>query len=415
MNNDYKKQILSLLVDWYEASPAYVRNQRPSRRRNMRLFDNGQTDFASYDIENHVTRNDINQAVLDLANRGYIEYKWMQGQQNHIIAKLWLNFDMIAQVYTYLNRQPKGDEVDSLRLELMELQAKIKDEWASCWLEDTITAISRKRSIGVHLPENISECGELLKAISYLTNRTEIETLERIFSIQCFGDSKRFERSVKTRLVRILKKYLVKDDCEDDEALRLVGIVRYPEQFEFSGALLISLPDGALDFSPLPFGGTLTIEDVKQGKVMLKSNIRRILSIENRANYIEYVHKSQAKDEFVLFHGGHFSPAKRVFFRAIATAMPKSCEYYHWGDIDYGGFSMLARLRREIQSDIKAWRMNKEELSQYSRFTAGFSDSYCKRLTSLMAVPELKDCLPCLEFMLEAGVRLEQEAMLVQP
>ncbi|MDR1538051.1 MAG: DUF2220 domain-containing protein [Clostridiales bacterium] len=25
---------------------------------------------------------------------------------------------------------------------------------------------------------------------------------------------------------------------------------------------------------------------------------------------------------------------------------------YHWGDIDYGGFSMLARLRREINSSI---------------------------------------------------------------
>ena len=92
--------------------------------------------------------------------------------------------------------------------------------------------------------------------------------------------------------------------------------------------------------------------------------------------------------------------------------MPDSCEFHHWGDIDYGGFSILARLRREITPSIKSWKMDAENLRQYSECTTGFSQSYRKRLTSLKEVPELYDCLSCIDFMLKYGVRLEQEAML---
>ena len=413
MSFNYKKQILSLLLDWYEDSPAHTRNQKPDRRRTMKLYDKGKTDFGVYNIENSTIRKDINQAVLDLADKKYIEFEWMQGEKNHILSKLWLNFDSIDQVYTYLGRKPKGDAVDEVLSQLRKLLDQIQEEWAHRWLEETYAAISRKRAIGNVLPENKSECDDLLKVISRLSQRTEIEILERIFSIQCFGDSKRFEHSVKPRLVRILKKYLGQDECTDDDALRFVGIVRYPEQFEFSGALSVLLPNGLVDFSPLLFGGTLTIDDVKEGRIELGAGIRRILSIESRANYVEYIRKSQSKNEFVLFHGGQFSPAKSVFLKAIVSSMPQGCMFYHWGDIDYGGFSMLARLRREIMPEVHAWKMGIEDLRQYSKYTIRFSEAYGKRLASLLEEPQLHDCYSCIEFMLKGSIRLEQEAMLV--
>jgi hypothetical protein len=412
MGNDYKKQILSILVDWYENSPAYVRDQKPKSRRIMRLYDKGKTDFAAYNIDDHMIRKDVNLAVLDLADKKYIEFEWMQGEKNHIISKLWLNFEAIDQVYKYLCRKPKGDTVEEVLAQLKALKDEIKDEWACRWLDETCAAISQKRSIGSNLPGDKPERDDLLKSILFLSRRTEIETLERVFSIRCFGDSKRFERSVKAFLVRILKRFIAHYECTDDDALRFVGIVRYPEQFEFSGALSIAMPGGTTDFAPLPSGGSLTVEELKQGHIKLKPDIKRILSVENRTNYIEYVRKSQSKEELVLFHGGNFSPAKKVFLREIVSSMPDGCMFYHWGDIDYGGFSMLSRLRREIMPDIRAWRMGIEDLEQYSKYAASFSDAYRKRLTSLLKVPELGDCFSCIEHMLKYDVRLEQEAML---
>ena len=413
MSNNYQKQILSILVDWYEDSPAHVRNHKPDRRRMMKLCDKGKTDFSVYNIENSIVRKDINQAVLDLADKGYIDFEWMRGEKNHIISRLWLNFESILHIYTYLGRKPKADEVDEVLLQLKTVLEQIKEGWAYLWLEETYSLILRKRAIGNSLPENKSERDDLFKVILYLSKKTEAEILERVFSIQCFGDSKRFERSVKMRLIRILRKYLVQDECNDDEVLRLVGIVRYPELFEFSGPLSIMLPNGFIDFSHFPFGGTLNTDDIKHGKIVLGTGIQRILSIENRANYIDYIRKSQLKNELVLFHGGQFSPAKGLFLKKVTSVMPEGCTFYHWGDIDFGGFSMLARLRREIIPDVQAWKMGIKDLEQYSKYTIPFSQAYRKRLAALLEVPQLSDCFSCIEFMLKNGIRLEHEAMLI--
>ena len=414
MRHDYQRQILSLLLDWYEDSPAYIRGENPSRRRMMRLYDGGKTDFPSYDIEDPLIRKDVNQAVLDLAEQGLVGYEWMRGQQNHILAKLWLDPGAVRQAYAHIGRRPKGDEAEDLLLRLNALLGRTQAEWSRRWLEDTIAVIARKRAVGAVMPGTPQEQDDLLKAVSVLADSAEIETLERVFSMRCFGDSKHFERTVKARLARVLRKYLAQDDCTDDEALRLAGLVPYPEQFAFSGALKITLPRGVVDFSPLPFGGTLTIDDIRQGQISFSDHVRRILSVENYANYVDYVHKHKEKDEFVFFHGGQYSPAKRMFLEAIVSSLPDDGAFFHWGDIDFGGFRMLARLRREILPGVRPWRMNLDELAHFAEFTVGFPEAYQKRLISLLDMPELADCYPCIEYMIKSGVRLEQEAMLVE-
>ena len=414
MTVDYKEVILSTFLDWYENSPAYVRGEKPTRRRIMRLYDGGQTDFPAYNIEDHLIRKDVNQAVLDLAGDDLVGFSWMQGQQNHIIAKVWLNTDAIDRAYARIKRRPKRDVTDELLERLSGLYERMSVEWAKRWLEDTITRVSHKRSVGAALPGDSKERDDLLRAVSSLADTAEIETLERVFSIRCYRDSKHFERTVKKRLSQILRTYLAQDECTDDEALNLVGIVQYPEQFAFSGALSIVFDHGVLDFGVLPFGGTLTIGDLKQGRIVPGPEVQRVLSIENRANYIDYVHKYRGNGELVIYHGGQYSPAKRAFLLALTEALPENCAFYHWGDIDYGGFRMLARLRREILPGIIPWRMDKSELDRYSEYTTGFPDKYKKRLASLLDIPELSDRFSCIEYMIESGVRLEQEAMLTQ-
>ncbi|MCL2125720.1 MAG: DUF2220 domain-containing protein [Oscillospiraceae bacterium] len=412
MSTDYKKKILTLLVNWYEGSPAYVRGEPPSRRRIMRLYDNGKTDFPLYDIENHIARKDINQAVFDMAEAGLVGYEWMRGQRNHIISGVWLRFEKIDSVYDLLERTPKGDEAEEAAAGLERLREMSAEQWVVDWADEKLADIRKKRSIGNALPTDASERGDLLKALSLLGGETEV--LERVFSIRCFGDSKRFERTVKSRLIRIVKKYLaVEDNVTDEAALRLVGLSRYPEQFEFSGAVAISLPGGEIDYSPLPNGGALTNEDLSIGSLSIAPSIRRILSIENKANYVEYVRKGRSDEELVLFHGGQYSPAKRLFLQQIVAAMPDNCLFSHWGDIDFGGFSMLARLRREIFPDVRPYLMGKAELLKYADLCAKFDKGYADKLSGLLRQPELADCAECIEYMLEMGVRLEQEAMLL--
>ncbi len=74
---------------------------------------------------------------------------------------------------------------------------------------------------------------------------SENEILERVFSIRCFGNSKQFERTVKSRLVSVLRKYLdAADESTDEDLLRQVGIAKYRKQFKFYGNATISFEDG---------------------------------------------------------------------------------------------------------------------------------------------------------------------------
>lgn len=414
MSERYRYQLISALLDKYERSSYFSERKQPSRRIMLNLYDGGRTDFPQYDIEQFEKRTMINNAVLSLNEEQLVSYQWMRGEENHIIAKVWLNIENISSAYALVCRKPKGDEIDDVCLEVLAAMEIVQSDWAKQFLADAYEAISSRRSIGKRLPADKTERTDLIRAICFMEQLGTVEILERVFSIQCFGDSKRFEKTVKTRLLGILSKYLDSVDESEDGLLRQVGITKYPEQMEFCGHVVITFDNESVDFSPLNFGGTVSTTDFQRGNLNVSPNIKSVISIENRANYIEYIYKQKSDHELVVFHGGQFSPAKRKFLQSIANNIPNTCNWYHWSDIDYGGFSMLARLRREIKHNVIPYRMNKSELIKYSSLTASVTPKYLEKLGSLKLRQELDDCQACIDYMIEKRIKLEQEAMLTE-
>ena len=443
------RELLSMLLDRYEGSAAFKTGALPSRRIRLRLYDSGLSDYRRYNIEDDGTRREINRAAAELAEKGLARLRWMKGQENHIIAQVSLNTDTadsIAAAYAFLGRKPKSALAGEIGAEVSALLDRVKTPWMRRFLEDCRDALSRNRAPPGRLPADSAERKHLFRALRFIDGQPEgAEVLERVFSIRCFGDSKLFETAVKRRLLDIIRRY---SDCEDDgtgeELLAFAGIVRYPEVFEFRGPLRVRFhedqggkspprahdvapcplcggfrppqrpppPPREIDFAPLQHGASLRSTDFKRGALELPPGLERLLSIENKANYVSYIHQNPGGAELVVYHGGQFSPARGAFFRALAAALPEGCPWFHWGDIDYGGFSMLARLRREIRSDIRPYRMGREELAGYAALTLPIAESYAERLRTLMQREDLADCLPCISYMISRGVRLEQEAML---
>lgn len=413
MSDKIQRQLLLALLDKYERSSFFREGTQPTRRIMLKLYDNGQCDFPQYDIEQSEKRVLVNRAVLAMSEKRLVSYQWMKGEENHIIAKVWLNFENLPMAYESVGRKPKIDTIDEVCFEILDVLDNVSSEWARQYLHDIYEMISRKRDLGNRLPEDKTEREELFRAIQFIDDMGNSELLERVFSLQCFGDSKKFERTVKSRLLSVLRKYLdSEEDAKDEDLLRQVGIVKYPEQFEFCGDATLSFECGAVDFSCLRYGGSVCLPDLIQGNFVIASGVDRILSIENRANYIDYIYKHKANNELVIYHGGQYSPSKKKFLHVVAKAMSANCRWFHWGDIDYGGFSMLARLRREIEQDISPYRMNEQELKRYSSLAAPVTRAYAEKLRSLRLRPELSDCQECLDYMVKNGEKLEQEAML---
>ncbi|MFP3040842.1 DUF2220 domain-containing protein [Treponema primitia] len=424
----YQRELLSALLDKYEGSSFFKTGAVPTRRIMIRLYDGGITDFPAYEIEKPEIKEGINRAVLSLNRDELVFYQWMKGEKNHFLAKVWLDFENINAAYAFINRRPANDIADDVCLELLETLEKVKSQWIQDFLNQVYEKISRKRSVGTRfaatgLPADSEERRNLLRALVFTDHMEETELLERVFSLQCFGDSKTFENSVRKRFLSIIRQYTDCDDnSTDEELLRFAGIAKYPEQFEFRGPLSISFergqdggddPGALVNFAPLISGGALYTGDLKRGQLFLPPDTE-ILSIENRANYIDYVHRQHNDKELVVYHGGNYSPARGLFLKALAAGLQPGCSWRHWGDIDYGGFSMLARLRREIKKDVLPYRMDRSELERYTRFAVPVILPYIEKLKLLTKREELTDSLPCIQYMITKGVKLEQEAMLTE-
>lgn len=413
MNDEMERKLITALLNKYERSSFFRTGSVPTKRIMLKLYENGKCEFSDYNIENSEQRIRVNEGIQALTHKGFVCFEWMKGEENHIMSKVWLNTEDLQNVYCFVNRQPQSDILSNIEVELAECMESIRLQWIKDYLQDTCGYIRQMRKLHALVPENAQDRKSLLRALRYIDTNRDNELLKRVFSVRCFGDSKHFERNVETRLLRILKKYLDCDDqTTDEQLLNQIGIVKYPEQFEFCGPFSLNFPDGkCLDFSNLCSGSTVYGQDMAAAQITLSKGVRCILSIENKANYFDYISKHRKPEELVIYHGGQYSPSKQIFLQAVARSS-EQLPWYHWGDIDYGGFSMLARLRREINSSIQPYRMNKQELITFAALSTSFSSEYSQKLHDLTARTELRDCSECLNYMQERCIRLEQEALL---
>ena len=359
-----------------------------------------------------------------LEEQGLVHIHWMKGEKDHFIAQVSLNAgsaEAIEAAYTYLGRIPKNVITGAISRETASLLDRVSSPWIRAYLEDCLDNLSGNRAGGGRLPSGADERENLFRALLFIDAQTDkAEVLERVFSTRCFGNSKTFEASVKKRLLEIIRRYSEsEDDSGDEELLAFAGIVRYPERFEFRGCLSVCMDansesggGGRVDFSPLRCGASISALDAARGRLELSPQVSRILSIENKANYVSLIRQNYDPAELVVYHGGQFSPSRGAFFRALAALLPAGGLWRHWGDIDYGGFAMLARLRREIRADIRPFHMDERDISAHIARALPVTDAYALKLQSLLSRSELAGCFPCINFMLEHRVKLEQEALL---
>jgi len=394
MNDSIQKRILNALLDKYERSSLYREGKPSARRIMLHFYNHGKSDFPYYDIEQSDRRISVNRAAEDLYEKKLLFIDWLE--DNHIISKVWLNLGNLSHAYQAAGRKPKSDIVDIICVEIEETKKNLKSSWSCQFLQDAYDEMIRRRSTVTAIPADETEREYLFRAITTI-DQMDGEFVERVLSMRIFGDSKRFERSVRSRLLGILRRYMDNDDdATEEDILKQVGIVRYPEHFEFCGNITILFDKQQINYGCLLGGGIIYSSDLARGTITIAPSVNTVITIENRANYLEYIQKARAQNELAIYHAGQYSPRKRAFLQTVARTLPESCKWYHWSDIDYGGFLMLLRIRQEITSEALPYRMNISELEHYKNYAISFGTQYAGRLESLKVYSELSDCHDCI-------------------
>jgi len=409
---EYKKFILNELLDKFERSKTYLDENKLNRRISIKICPS----FSDY-IENTGIKERVNYTILDLAEKGIIQYEWMKHEKDNIIDKVWLNLDKIDIIYKEAGRIPKKTEVHNVLTMIGEAKANTSELWIKKFLEDAELSIDAKKDIKPFFPDDSKMAKALLDALNLIDEKKEEEYLERVFSLKCFKDSKFFEKNLKKKVIGIIKRYLLKGDTEeytDEEILAQIGIVKTPEQIDFCGNIIGIINGHREDFSIFKRGITINSYTAREIIITDLKSINKVLFIENKANYIDYIFKKRGENELVMFHGGFYSPVKGLFFKKVYEAGYNcSVEFYHWGDIDAGGFKIFNRLKNNIIPGLKPYLMDREAFLSKKDYWAKFDANYRNILKEMRNKEDLKEFCDVIDLMLKENAKLEQEAFLL--
>ncbi len=156
---------------------------------------------------------------------------------------------------------------------------------------------------------------------------------------------------------------------------------------------------------------TNTLNDIVGTKIYGK----RIITVENLTSF----HGKSFKDgDVCIYLGGYHNKVKREFLKMIYDSN-KTQDYYHFGDIDAGGFYIYEHLRRQTGISFKTMKMNREMLDKYKNYTKKLTVNdkqriralYDKYKTGEIVNQESEEIKETLKYMLDNEIKLEQEAI----
>lgn len=330
---------------------------------------------------------------------------------------------------------PRARQLRYIRV-LKGWQEKSEDSWLSGYYGDEIRKLEEGHCSKT-TQENLED-GQLYRCLDALIHLEE-PVEKPIFSARVFRKvklpeenltpSKIFRKKYESRVISILKNYSPEyaEGMSDDELLAAHSVLSYAQTLEWKGALIYSLPRNArsegvcidepadrrmfdteaeINSAQNLYGTMINAQTLEQAVPRALPGVRRVYIIENKANYEKLKFR---EDELYIFCHGFFSPKEVRFLKNIEMAADPGTEYYHWGDMDYGGIRIFQFNKSHIFPGLKPYKMNRETYERAVAAGAGvpIEDGKRRKLEKLDA-GELKELQACI---LERGLEIEQELL----
>lgn len=410
---DYGKKILNLLLDKYERSSQRINEEAVKRSISIKVKE---TFPLYYDDSTPRYKEEINEAALGLEQQELVQLIWQKHEEGNILEKISLNALNLDKAYAFLGRVSRADK-EGACLKLLDKYLPDLEPWARQFVQEISTRITEGKGIAAYVDlDDLAAFEKVLKVMAALPEIKE-EIPKRVFSLQLLQNSKALEQ-VENTVIRVLKEYhpalAAWEEREDDKKSILAefGIIDSLQYVYFHGPLKVRASGQEADLNLFQPAVGLPVEFIKNMEITYLG-AKVVLSVENLTSFYQLA-KALPPQVFMIYLGGYHNRYRRELFFKLqdyCVRMQRQVCFAHWGDIDYGGFSILADLRHKTGLPIKALGMDKGALQQHLAMASPFTKSYGKKLANLLEKPAFNEFYPTIRFMLEKGVRLEQEAI----
>ena len=396
----YDRKVINQLLDTYENS---LLSTGENKRTIQIEFRFTKTSIPAYFDESSSEYENIHISMKELERKKLIRIIWKDNKQDYLIHKVRLMTDHLEEAYQYVGRRPKR----GLEEENVALLQKYLDEEAPvtvAFVNYLLGRLQNHRSVKEYLDlEDRKETERFLRACVLVEQNREPRYL-REFSITHFQDSKYFEQ-IESRIAKVFRHFSEEyGEMDSIDLLAEYGIYRTPNYVYFKGNAVISIGEATVDLSLLKQGIGISGEDFPRIRFSDLSRVKKVITIENLTSFFRYCEE----DSLMIYLGGYHNRIRRTLLNMIYETIPYA-NYYHFGDMDAGGFSILMDLRKKTGIPFMSYHMDLDTLKEYRQYAKRLNESDRNRLEKIRIGKEFSEVI---DFMLEENIKLEQECII---
>ena len=377
-------KIESSSVDWLENA---------SGNRSLKIQ---QEDF------NRAGKSELLEEARMLEQRGLIQIKWLE--YGNDIEKITYCLKQAEQFYELSGLTPKCERIQEERQTLCKWSKQAQTGWLKAYYEDQAASLEK----GKQSPD-LSKYGEQLFTCLDALEKLREPVYQRVFSVAVLGSTKVFENVLRTRVVSILSAYHsdVDEAMNDKEILSQVYLEEYAQELAVKGNLKIILKGKEISLADFCYGTVLNTKTLRHAEVPAGQNIRKIITVENKANYVSMPYEEET---LIIFSHGFFSPLECEFLRKLLAVLP-DLEFYHTGDLDYGGVRIFRHIREHVCPRVRPLSMDADQYDHYIQYGYEIKPETLKKLEDMRGTEPLMEEL--IEHMIKGKMGIEQECFLI--
>ena len=348
--NGQKSYILNKIIDKYENS----RNDwKQDKSGNRSFLVQGDQDYS------RILPSDLAAEAKQLQQEGLIRVEWAVYGSD--AARIYYFLDQMPEYYRRTGREPKRER---WKRDLQTVDAH-RQQARTPWLQEYYEKLLSRLEEGKR-PADLEKYGEKLFVCLDALEKLREPVFIRVFSSRFLGGSKIFEKELMDRVVSIAADYhpLVDETMEKYQVLAQLYLESYTQELAVKGGLCIQLEGRNIDLAQFPYGTVLNTETLKRAHVPAQQKIRKVITVENKANFVSMPFE---EGTFLIFSHGFFSPLEREFLVHVRQALEERgrdtaagnsrIAYFHTGDLDYGGVRIFKHIREHVFPDLQPLHM----------------------------------------------------------
>lgn len=394
----FQSEVLNNLIDKYNRSVL----SKGGSERNLKIrITTGDTPLKVYtgrEAFKVIEEND--NKLKSLQDKNYI---WVHRDRNGQLDNVELNISSVKFICNELHRESKIEKLNRI---LNVLEAHEYRDFIKAFVDSESNYIRNKYEWHSSYFYDENELIEILTVLNELLELQE-EQMEREFSANILHDSKRFS-AIRKKVVAIIKKYGYEhftDESDDYEILKCFNLVKNSTYALLKGNLCFSLNNQIIDLNALNFEFSLSDQMIKQIKIT-SINIEKVYTVENLTSF----YKLNEADSIIIFLAGFHNHTKQMLIKKIA----ENCNvkaFYHFGDIDAGGFQIFFNLTKDTGLPFIPYKMSVDELKNNTEKLKRLTDRDRSRLLKMSSDENFTYFFEVIKYMLQNNVKLEQEIL----